>query len=314
MTDYSLKNLLNSIKPVLTSVTTEDDGVFHSGAVSGHIDRMWWVFNEQPELDTDKTLHVGLSVKGAVASAKTFKFVLQRKNADGSIDCPTACLPVNEAWTRVEGTINLPTGVTPLALFVTSDGECPELWFTSPCASYDSPITLVSSSHTPYATEGHLQAKYASQEQLSSVSSKFTQTAQGFNASITTVTKALDDATGRISELKNLSDNMIGENGTFTNFYNSATSYMKFEYDENLKDSYLVLGQTDSTLSLRIGNDRIEFMDGKNVIAYVDGDKLFINNVQVVKRHMIADLEKNHGGFVFDTRENGNMCVRWITG
>lgn len=217
-------------------------------------------------------------------------------------------------WTRFSADITVPSGMTIHILEIsvynnpcTFDVMDFELWDGTDA-------TKAVASHTPYATEGHLQEKYASQEQLSSVSSQFTQTAQGFNASITTVTKALDDATGRISELKNLSDNMIGENGTFTKFYNSATSYMKFEYDENLKDSYLVLGQTDSTLSLRIGNDRIEFMDGPNVIAYVDGDKLFINNVQVVKRHMIADLEKNHGGFVFDTRENGNMCVRWITG
>lgn len=162
MEEYGAKNILHGIEPVLMAGTTEDGGVFHADATTSRSDLLMWNFDGQERpLGTDKTLHVGLSVRGATASANTLHATLNYKGADGQTYWPSAYLQIGGEWGRAEGTIAVPSGATLLAAYVTAENGCPEIWFTSPCLSYDAPVTLAAAAHTPYVTQEYVDADKA---------------------------------------------------------------------------------------------------------------------------------------------------------
>lgn len=64
------------------------------------------------------------------------------------------------------------------------------------------------------------------------------------------------------------------------------------------------LGKIDSNFKVRITNTEIQFIDGNTVPAYLSNQKLMIEKAEVKN-------ELQFGGFVWNTRANGNMGIVW---
>ena len=162
-------NLLDGITPTLVSGTTENDGIWHNAGTStdGHVDWLMWDLAGQPTLATNQTYHVGLSVKGATAHSGHLCPTIGYKDAAGRQNWVNShALAIGTSWGRVEGAIVVPSGMRPFAFYVAAYGTCPETWMASPTLSYGSPVTLASDAHTPYATQDHLAAEYATKAAL----------------------------------------------------------------------------------------------------------------------------------------------------
>ena len=162
-------NLLDGITPTLMGGTTESDGVWHNAGTStdDHVYWLVWDLAGQSALATNQTYHVGLSVKGATANSTYLRPAIGYKDSAGHKNWAVpAPLVVGTSWGRAEATIVVPSGMTPFAFYVSAYGTCPETWMASPTLSCGSPVTLASSAHTPYATQDHLAAEYATKAAL----------------------------------------------------------------------------------------------------------------------------------------------------
>lgn len=153
-------NLLVGITPRLHRGVTESDGVWHCPAEGGHHDSLMWDFSGMSALATNQTLHLGISVKGASAEASGLHMVVAYKDSAGNYNWVwSSAMPVGTEWSRAEGTVTIPSGMTITALTVsTNDSEkLPEVWLTSATLSYGSaPIVLASAEHihvVPYVPE-----------------------------------------------------------------------------------------------------------------------------------------------------------------
>lgn len=202
-------NLLDGVKPKLMGGTTESGGVWHNAgrtSADGHNDWLMWDLAGQSALATNQTYHVGLSVRGASANSASLRVTIGYKDAAGHTNWATSDpLPIGTSWGRAEAAIVIPSGMTPFGFYVAAYGKRPETWMTAATLSCGSPVALASSAHTPYATQDHIAATYATRASLkvtdnavqsevsartqtdhmvSDLSSRLTQTADGFSASI----------------------------------------------------------------------------------------------------------------------------------
>lgn len=171
-------NLLDGITPTLASGTTESGGVWHNAGrtiADDHDDWLVWDLAGQSALATNQTYHVGLSTRGASANASSLRPIIGYMDAAGHRNWAVAgACAVGTSWTRDEATIVIPSGMTPFAFYVAAYGTCPETWMASPTLSYGSPVTLASDAHTPYATQDHLAAEYATKAALKVTSDAIT--------------------------------------------------------------------------------------------------------------------------------------------
>ena len=56
----------------------------------------------------------------------------------------------------------------------------------------------------------------------------------------------------------------------------------------------------NNSLSLKISNERISFMDGESEVAYISNGKLYITDGEFLNSLQL-------GNFVFEPRTNGNL-------
>ena len=163
-------NLLDGITPTLVSGTTESDGVWHNAgrtSTDGHSDWLVWDLAGQPALATNQTYHFGLSAKGASADADSLRMCVGYKDAAGHNNWVfTSSFKLGTTWQRFEGTAVVPSGMTSFGAYVVAFGECHETWMANPTLSLGSPVPLASSAHTPYATQDHVAAEYATKAAL----------------------------------------------------------------------------------------------------------------------------------------------------
>lgn len=163
-------NLLDGITPTIMNGTTESGGVWHNvgrTSTDGHNDWLVWDLAGQSALATNQTYHVGLSTRGASADSASLHATIGYRDAAGNSNWVNSDpLPIGTSWGRADDTIVVPSGMTPFAFCVAAYGECPETWMASATLSCGSPVTLASDAHTPYATQDHLAAEYATKAAL----------------------------------------------------------------------------------------------------------------------------------------------------
>lgn len=146
-------NLLDGLTPELNNGTeAESDGTWHHAArtkTDGHVDYLVWDLPNQAALATNQTYHVGLSTRGASANDTSLHATIGYKDAAGSINYYNSkALAIGTSWGRVEGTLVVPSGMRPFALYVAAYGVCPETWMAAPTLSLGSPVVLAISSST----------------------------------------------------------------------------------------------------------------------------------------------------------------------
>lgn len=106
---------------------------------------------------------------------------------------------------------------------------------------------------------------------------KLTQDSENFNAAIAALQQAVND---------------LGE----TSEYISITSYED--------EPCIAMGESDSDFKILITNTRIMFMDGLNLLTYINNRGLVTENIEVK-----SDLRQ--GNFVWSVRANGNYGLSW---
>lgn len=114
------------------------------------------------------------------------------------------------------------------------------------------------------------------------VSTQFTQTASAFSLQF-------DKLVSQISTL----------NGETNQQFSEIRKFIRFE------DGNIILGRSDSPLTLRIQSDRISFILDNVEIAYFSSGRLYVDNLEAITTLTI-------GRFAFLPRTNGNLSIKMI--
>lgn len=242
-------NLLDGITPTLTSGTTESDGVWHNAgrtSTDSHSDWLVWDLAGQTALATNQTFHVGLSAKGAEANSESLRFLIGYSDAAGHKNwvVSRATVAVGTSWTRTEDTMVMPSGMTPFAFYVAAYGTCPETWMASPTLSCGSPVTLASSAHTPYATQDHLAAEYATKAALKVTSDAVTAevTERGKLAGrVGTLESTTGTHTSRLQQLAASITSLVRGESTYTDPDGKSATSGIYSLVEQTRDSVTAL-------------------------------------------------------------------------
>ncbi len=80
---------------------------------------------------------------------------------------------------------------------------------------------------------------------------------------------------------------------------NELTSYFHFS------ESGLNIGKTDSPLHINISNEQMDFMDGENQVAYINGTKMYIDQLDVISSMVV-------GVHQIEKYNNDITLVRWV--
>lgn len=117
--------------------------------------------------------------------------------------------------------------------------------------------------------------------------------------------QALNDATNGIADLSDKADNtensvnvlaqQVDDIGAMTEYVAITT------YDGK---PCLELGKADNDFKVRITNEEIDFLEGTSIPAYVNNQKLMIEQAEVKN-------ELQFGNFIWKIRSNGNMGIIW---
>lgn len=115
-------------------------------------------------LAENQTVHMGASLRGANGYLMPF---VGYKDAAGNMNwtgfqkwTPT------EGWQRFEDVCIVPSGMTITYVGFNNSAATGDIEIANPVFSYGSPVTLASDAHTPYATQDHLAAEYATKAAL----------------------------------------------------------------------------------------------------------------------------------------------------
>jgi hypothetical protein len=161
-------NLLEGVTPNHGNCPLAD-GVLTSVVIdSGWYDVGTWPLSLDAVAE-NQTLHLGASVRwhGEAAKAGTAYMSVKYADAAGHTnDINVALDGIAAEWRRISAEVVLPSGMR-IVDFHTSANRLDAAYdLTAPTLSYGGPVTLVSDAHTPYATQDHLAAEYATKAAL----------------------------------------------------------------------------------------------------------------------------------------------------
>lgn len=111
-----------------------------------------------------------------------------------------------------------------------------------------------------------------------------------------------DKIDGKSIFLSNLSDDVFDEvrkqtREQIAQYQQDVEQFMNFD-----PQTGLTLGSIESDFAVNISNNEIDFKEGNNTVAYINNDKLMINNGEILNELRI-------GNYVFRPRANGNMSL-----
>ena len=111
------------------------------------------------------------------------------------------------------------------------------------------------------------------------------------NAVSTQITQTSEDVEIRFTEFaQDINAVAAGTDAQFE----EISKYIRFE------DGNIILGEEGNTLTLRIENDRIAFLDSGMEVAYFSNNKLYVTDAEILHSLQI-------GNFVYMPRNNGNV-------
>ena len=242
-------NLLDGLTPNVREGAASSDGTFHFPARASDAARQVWLWYDlqgQSALKKNQTYHVGLSVRCASASDHHLRAYVGYMDAVGNKNWVfTPFLSIGTSWGRAEGTLVVPSGMTPFIFGVQVIGACPEAWMANPTLSLGSPVCLASSAHTPYATQDHVSTVYATKASLkvtddsikaevsaraqtdrnvADLSSRLTQTANSLTSEISDRRSAITTVTGLANAAQSTADAAKSSASSAVSTANSAST------------------------------------------------------------------------------------------
>lgn len=117
-------------------------------------------------------------------------------------------------------------------------------------------------------------------EMIKYTDSKITQTASNINLKFTTVEGTQSDHAEQLAEI-------------YTYFDFSATG--------------LNIGKSDSPLQINISNSQMDFIDNGNIVAYVNGQKMYINTAEILQSIIV-------GNHKIEKYDSNITLVKWVGG
>lgn len=120
------------------------------------------------------------------------------------------------------------------------------------------------------------------EEYKEAISTQFTQSASAFSLQF-------DKLVSQITTL----------NGATNQQFSEIHKYIRFE------DGNIILGRSDSPLTLRIQSDRISFILDNVEIAYFSSGRLYVDNLEAITTLTV-------GNFAWIPRSNGNLSLKMI--
>ena len=133
-----------------------------------------------------------------------------------------------------------------------------------------------------------VEKKYTSknefEEYQESVSTRFEQTANSFEFTFNQLLQQITNVEGDTQ-----------------NKFQEITKYIRFE------DGDIILGQVGNEITLRLKNNRIQFLQNDAEVAYITNNKLYITDGEFLNSLIL-------GNYAYMPRANGNLSFKWIGG
>lgn len=147
-----------------------------------------------------------------------------------------------------------------------------------------------------------VKARAELSDAVSDLSTTVSQTADSITASVTSLRAEMSSkASNAASKLDSLGEGVGDARKAVDALERTVSSSLRFGADG------VELGRSDSNTRLKMGADRMSFVNNGNEVMYITGDRLFINSVQVVQSQQV-------GQYMWFTRGNGNMGLKWVNG
>ncbi len=131
-------------------------------------------------------------------------------------------------------------------------------------------------------------------ELLSQINQSYTSKTEFESYQETVSTQFSQTASDWTFQFKNLTQELNNYNSETQENFNEIVKYIRFI------DGNIILGMINNSLSLKISNERISFMDGESEVAYISNGKLYITDGEFLNSLQL-------GNFVFEPRTNGNL-------
>jgi hypothetical protein len=198
-------------------------------------------------LSENQTFHYGFSVNPGADDS--FNMAFCYRDAAGNVNYAFGANMTAPAgkWTRVSASAVVPSGMTVFQVVVCNDKNASgaDGWkVTSPCVSYGSPVTLASDAHTPYATQDHLAAEYATKAALRVTSDAVTAevTERGRLAGrVGTLESTTGTHTSRLQQLAASITSLVRGESTYTDPDGKSATSGIYSLVEQTRDSVTAL-------------------------------------------------------------------------
>ena len=138
------------------------------------------------------------------------------------------------------------------------------------------------------------------------------QTSDGWRFNMSVFQDTLDEAIDNINDINGSIDQVdqtVENLKSLANDLSAKTAYIVMTTDDTGAPC-IELGKEGNDFKLRITNTSVDFMQGTSRIAYISNKALYIETAIVKNELKIGDGD----GFIWRTRENGNMGLRWEVG
>jgi hypothetical protein len=137
------------------------------------------------------------------------------------------------------------------------------------------------------------------QELISQMSATYTSSASFEEFKETIATQFTQSASAFSLQFDKLISQISTLNGETTQQFSEISKYIRFE------DGNIILGRSDSALTLRIQSDRISFILDNVEIAYFSSGRLYVDNLEAITTLTV-------GNFAWIPRSNGNLSLKMI--
>lgn len=217
-------NLLEGIEPSAINGTTYADGIFSVPANSSEKSTGAFVFSRivGGSLAENQTCHIGMSVKAASGSAVAMWCAIGYQDTAGNMNYVGDRLSETGTgeWQRLGTSVVVPSGMHIVSFDVQNGHQSPSFEATAPTLSYGTsgPI-LASDSHTPYATQEHVKAVYATSADLKvwedAITSEVSERTK-LGGRVGTLESTSSEHTSKLTQLSSSIESMVKGEATYT--------------------------------------------------------------------------------------------------
>ena len=248
--------------------------------------RVYWTFTvTNSVLTTDTNLYFGLQLKNTTGDFYIRDLQLEKGNT------ATDWTPASEDLATVEEVQNVQTSADEANATANSN---------------ESRVTVAES------TIQQLSDAISTLVVDENGSSMMTQTSDGWRFDMGSINSQLNNTQDKLNEMSGeltQVDETINNLNDLASDLSEKTAYISMTTDDN-GDPCIELGNSTNDFKVRITNTSIDFMGEGTRIAYLNNNSLYIEKAIIKNELQIGEGE----GFIWKTRSNGHMGLRWQGG